>query len=44
MGSVDENKRSGYGKAYDAEKDEVYEGLFESDKRAGDGTLFMRNG
>lgn len=44
MGSVDDGKKVGYGKLFDAEKDEVYEGEFENDKRAGEGTVFRRNG
>ena len=34
----------GQGRLYTAETDEVYEGLFENDKRSGLGTIYRRNG
>ena len=44
LGAVDEGKKQGKGKLYDARNDEVYEGEFENDKKANEGYLFKRNG
>ena len=34
----------GFGRLYEAELDEVYEGYFENDKKSGQGTVYRRNG
>lgn len=44
MGPYEEGKRLGTGRLYDAERDEVYEGEFENDRRQGEGTVYRRNG
>ena len=44
MGPYEEGKRLGSGRLYDAERDEVYEGEFENDRRQGEGTVYRRNG
>ena len=44
-GDIDEQgNRTGYGRLYDAEKDEVYEGEFEQGTKNGKGTLIERDG
>jgi antitoxin component YwqK of YwqJK toxin-antitoxin module len=44
VGPYEEGKRLGTGRLYDAERDEVYEGEFENDRRQGEGTVYRRNG
>ena len=44
MGPYEEGNRLGTGRLYDAERDEVYEGEFENDRRQGEGTVYRRNG
>lgn len=44
MGPYEEGKRLGFGRLYDSERDEVYEGEFENDRRQGEGTVYRRNG
>lgn len=41
---MDDGKRHGKGRLYDAERDEVYEGDFEMNKKQGEGTVYRRDG
>jgi hypothetical protein len=41
---MEEGKRNGRGRLYDAERDEVYDGDFEMNKRQGEGMVYRRDG
>ena len=41
---MEDGKRNGKGRLYDAEKDEVYDGEFEMNKRQGEGIVYTRDG
>ena len=41
---MEEGKRQGKGRLYDAEADEVYEGEFVNNHKQGEGKVFRRNG
>lgn len=44
VGSMDQGKRQGKGRLYEADKDEIYEGDFTNGNRQGDGKIFKRTG
>jgi hypothetical protein len=44
VGSMDQGKKQGKGRLYDADKDEIYEGDFTNGNRQGDGKIFKRTG